>query len=190
VWGQHLALFHIVDLIYYGESLFIKDLLDICITRPFPPQRKPSSAARSISQVSARQRWAPQTSDPSILFCSDLGPHSLFLWCSRFAIPFHFPGGEDQRVSLAGFLFCLLRIQEIPQTKVWIPPMCSWFPQIHLLPYFNCELPHCGPMDFRPQISWVVVVGQSPSGWFREIRCGFVAARLAVRQKDSSCALA
>jgi hypothetical protein len=37
--GQHLALFHIVDQIYYGESLFIKDLLDIRIIRPFKRSR-------------------------------------------------------------------------------------------------------------------------------------------------------
>jgi hypothetical protein len=36
---QHLVLFHIVDLICYSESLFIKDLLDIRIIRPFKRTR-------------------------------------------------------------------------------------------------------------------------------------------------------
>jgi hypothetical protein len=60
------------------------------------------------------------------------------------------------------------------QTKVRIPPPSSRFPQIH-------PLPRRGAVDFRPQISRVVAVGQPPTGWFREIRRGFVAVRLGVR---------
>ena len=37
--GSILLYFHIVDPIFYGESLFIKDLLDIRMIRPFKRTR-------------------------------------------------------------------------------------------------------------------------------------------------------
>jgi hypothetical protein len=50
-------MFHIVDLIYYGESLFIKDLLNICIIRPFKRTRCSDSMIDTSRLFEERLFW-------------------------------------------------------------------------------------------------------------------------------------